>query len=85
MKTAVAPTYSDLICGINVSPETAHGKIEFEEKQIYFCSKNCLETFKRQNNIFDSKPPTESIKKISKLADSMRIDKFRRNPNSFLE
>ncbi|MGI8883333.1 MAG: heavy metal translocating P-type ATPase, partial [Pyrinomonadaceae bacterium] len=35
------------------SPETARGELEFEGQKYYFCSKGCLETFKRQKGIAD--------------------------------
>ena len=46
--------FIDPICGMTVAPETARGELEFEGKKYYFCSKSCLETFKRKNNIQDS-------------------------------
>ncbi|HEY0050602.1 MAG TPA: heavy metal translocating P-type ATPase [Pyrinomonadaceae bacterium] len=52
--TATGEKVVDPICGMTVSPETARGEIEFEGNQYYFCSKGCLETFKRKNNIADS-------------------------------
>jgi Cu+-exporting ATPase len=65
----------DPICRMSVSPETARGEIEFEGNRYYFCSKGCLETFKRQNNIPDSKPQADLIRIGGKIEDSMRIDK----------
>jgi len=46
--------FIDPICGMSVSPETARGELEFEGQKYYFCSKGCLETFKRQKAIADS-------------------------------
>ena len=46
--------FVDPICGMTVSPETARGELEFEGQKYYFCSKGCLETFKRQQGIADS-------------------------------
>ena len=46
--------FIDPICGMTVSLETARGELEFEGQQYYFCSKNCLKTFKRQKGINDS-------------------------------
>ena len=41
-------TFTDPICGMKVSPETAAAQIEHDGETIYFCSKNCLEKFKQQ-------------------------------------
>jgi Cu+-exporting ATPase len=65
----------DPICGMSVSPETARGEINFEGNRYYFCSKGCLETFKRQNNIPDAKPQNNLVQIGRKIEDSMRIDK----------
>jgi Cu+-exporting ATPase len=46
--------FIDPICGMTISPETARGELEFEGQKYYFCSKGCLETFKRQKGIADS-------------------------------
>ena len=40
--------FIDPICGMTVFAETSAGKIEHDGKTIYFCSKNCLEKFKKQ-------------------------------------
>jgi Cu+-exporting ATPase len=49
--------FIDPICGMTVLPETARGELEFEGQKYYFCSKGCLETFKRQKGIADSPIP----------------------------
>ena len=48
--------FIDPICGMTVSPSAARGELEFEGQKYYFCSKSCLETFKRQKGIADSQP-----------------------------
>ncbi len=45
--------FIDPICGMTVSSETARGELEFAGQKYYFCSKSCLETFKKQNKIAD--------------------------------
>ena len=40
--------YVDPICGMTVNPATAAGEIRHENKNYYFCSKGCLEKFKKQ-------------------------------------
>src|SRR5580765_5014671 len=37
----------DPICGMTVSPETAAGEYESDGTTYYFCSKGCLEKFKK--------------------------------------
>ncbi len=54
--TDMTEKFIDPICGMTVSPETARGELEFEGQKYYFCSKGCLETFKRQKEIVDSPP-----------------------------
>jgi P-type Cu+ transporter len=73
--TAEIKNFIDPICGMTVQSETAHGEIEFEGNKYYFCSKSCLETFKRQNNIQDSTPQTNLVQIGKKVEDQMRIDK----------
>lgn len=41
-------TFTDPICGMKVLPETAAGKLEHNGETVYFCSKGCLEKFKKQ-------------------------------------
>jgi len=53
-QTEETEKFVDPICGMTVLPETARGEIEFEGQKYYFCSKGCLETFKRQKGIADS-------------------------------
>ena len=44
--TATEKKLIDPICGMTVAPETA-GKLEHNGETIYFCSKGCLEKFRR--------------------------------------
>ncbi len=53
-QTDTSEKFVDPICGMTVSPETARGELEFKGQKYYFCSKGCLETFKRQKRIADS-------------------------------
>ncbi|MCS7138740.1 MAG: heavy metal translocating P-type ATPase [Crenarchaeota archaeon] len=41
--------FKDPVCGMNVKPEDAQGKVEHEDYVIYFCSRHCQEEF--SNNI----------------------------------
>lgn len=56
-------TFTDPICGMTVSPETAAAKFEFAGKTTYFCSKGCYEKFKAQ---FDAPKPVQPMVKLSR-------------------
>ena len=38
---------TDPVCGMKIDPETAYSKVEYEGRTVYFCSKACEETFKK--------------------------------------
>ncbi len=40
--------FIDPICGMTISPESAAGNLEHNGETFYFCSKGCLEKFKKQ-------------------------------------
>jgi Cu+-exporting ATPase len=63
----------DPICGMTVSPESARGELDFEGQKHYFCSKGCLETFKRQKDIADA-PVVQAEKHHSHAHEEMRAD-----------
>lgn len=42
----------DPVCGMNVTPEMAAGKIEYKGNVIYFCSTKCAEKFKKSPEKF---------------------------------
>ena len=64
-KTETTKEYIDPICGMKVSPEKAAANLEFNGEEVYFCSKSCFETFKRQNNIEDA-----AAREMQKTADT---------------
>jgi len=39
--------FTDPVCGMKLTPETAYGKLEHEGQTFYFCSKSCQDTFKQ--------------------------------------
>jgi len=45
----------DPVCGMEVDPNQAYGKIEYKGITIYFCSKECQEKFKRNPERYFSK------------------------------
>ncbi len=65
--------FIDPICGMTVTPATAADSLESDGETIYFCSKGCLEAFKKNNE--KPKPQRVRINPISFSADAMRIDK----------
>lgn len=74
-RTEAAEKFIDPICGMTVTPEAARGETEFEGQTYYFCSKGCLETFKRQKGIADSAPPPVKIGSGHHSHGGMREDK----------
>ena len=62
MKNEIKTEFTDPICKMKVSPETAAGSLETGGETIYFCSKGCLEKYKKQIE----KPQTVSMTQISR-------------------
>jgi Cu+-exporting ATPase len=52
MKAALQGKYTDPVCGMSVSPDTAVGKYDFENKTYYFCSNCCLNKFRQNPRAF---------------------------------
>ncbi|MAT41362.1 MAG: YHS domain-containing protein [Anaerolineaceae bacterium] len=40
--------HKDLVCGMDVDPETAAGKSEFQGETYYFCSQGCKKAFDKE-------------------------------------
>lgn len=66
--------FTDPICGMSVSAETAAGNFEKDGEVYFFCSKGCLETFKEQ--IANEKP-----KKIIEQTDAEEISESQMKPD----
>jgi Cu+-exporting ATPase len=47
-QTKTVGNFIDPVCGMTVSPESAAGSLQQGGETIYFCSKGCLEKFKKQ-------------------------------------
>jgi Cu+-exporting ATPase len=45
----------DPVCGMDVTPENAAGKADFQGKTYYFCSVHCLEKFRKHPEAFPEK------------------------------
>jgi len=53
-------TVTDPVCGMELEPESAHSKIEYEGYVAYFCSKKCEEKFKKDVEKYLSKLKKEA-------------------------
>lgn len=51
---------TDPVCGMELEPETAYSKIEYEGRTVYFCSKNCQEKFEKNPEKYLLKTKEES-------------------------
>lgn len=47
--------FTDPVCGMEIQPEKAFGKMEYQGKTFYFCSKHCEEEFKKNPKKYLSK------------------------------
>jgi YHS domain-containing protein len=63
-------TFTDPVCDMTVSPDTAAGSYEYKGEQYYFCSKSCLAKFTAEPAAFLDKAPDRSIEEES--GDSYR-------------
>ncbi len=55
----MATAYKDPICGMDVTPETAAGKSEYQGQTYYFCSLGCKKTFDKAPEKYAGKSPSE--------------------------
>lgn len=56
-----AGQFTDPVCGMRVSPETAAGKNEHNGETYYFCATGCLEKFKADPEKFLNPQPAEDL------------------------
>jgi Cu2+-exporting ATPase len=47
--------FTDPVCGMKLTPETAYGKLEHEGHILYFCSKSCQDKFKQKPEKYASR------------------------------
>ena len=45
-----AATVKDAVCGMDVDPKDAAGKVEYQGKTYYFCSLDCKQKFEKAPN-----------------------------------
>ena len=60
---AQAPA-KDPVCGMNVTPETAHYKAQHDGKEYFFCSAGCLAKFQADPEKILSSPPKHMAMKM---------------------
>jgi len=48
-------TFIDPVCGMDVTPETAAGKSEYNGETYYFCSPGCKRSFDKEPEKYLSK------------------------------
>ncbi len=48
----------DPVCGMNVEPETARAKVEYDGKSYYFCSVGCGKRFEKEPEKYLAAPET---------------------------
>jgi YHS domain-containing protein len=48
MELKMAGAFKDPVCGMDVTPETAAGKVEYKGKTYYFCSPGCRRSFEKE-------------------------------------
>ena len=54
-KVLTKQTVTDPVCGMRIDPAAAAGKADYKSETFHFCSKNCLETFRREPEKFANK------------------------------
>ncbi len=52
MTTAPETSLKDPVCGMTVTPESSVEQYDFEDETFYFCSKSCLDKFRRNPSDF---------------------------------
>jgi Cu+-exporting ATPase len=66
--------FTDPICGMTVTPETAAGSFEHDGEIVYFCSKGCLEKYKKQIEPAQTPAQLFQIGRKKVLEDDMSAD-----------
>ena len=61
MTAAPAGEFTDPVCGMSVSPDTAAGKHEHNGETYYFCSQSCVQRFKADPERFLKPIPQEDL------------------------
>jgi Cu+-exporting ATPase len=66
--------FIDPICGMTVAPETAVGSLKHNGETVYFCSKGCLEKYKKQIETAKNPQQLFQIGRKKVLEDEMFAD-----------
>jgi Cu+-exporting ATPase len=53
----MANTMKDPVCGMDVDPNTAAGKSEYQGQTYYFCSPGCKRSFDKEPEKYVGKQP----------------------------
>jgi Cu+-exporting ATPase len=53
----------DPVCGMEIDPNTAAGKSDYQGKTYYFCSLGCKKSFDKEPQKYAGKPDTEQTGK----------------------
>src|SRR5512132_4146952 len=54
----------DPVCGMTVHPDSAAGSYEYQDKTYYFCSRHCLEKFRKDPESFLARPQATMTKLV---------------------
>ncbi len=54
---AAAVLFIDPVCRMALDPERSHGRVEYEGRDYYFCSEDCMAVFRRDPDQFIDRPP----------------------------
>lgn len=55
----------DPVCGMDVDPADAEGKISHDGKVYFFCSKNCLKAFEKDPHKYSSEPVSDEVSSVT--------------------
>jgi Cu+-exporting ATPase len=61
MTAALAGKFTDPVCGMKVSPDSAAGKYDYNGETYYFCSKGCEAKFKNDPEKYLNPTPQEDL------------------------
>src|SRR6185503_5645149 len=54
----------DPVCGMTVEPHSAAGSYEYKGETYYFCSRHCLEKFRKAPDTFQAKPQATMVRPV---------------------
>ena len=72
----------DPVCGMTVDPDSAAGSYEYKEKTYYFCSRHCLEKFRKEPEAFLTNTPATMAQPVGIQRAKSPHDKNKRIPGT---